>query len=170
MAAAFGQVLLATVFLCSGLPKLRDVPGLRRHIAATVPWLGPGPASVVAGALPVVELVTAVLVLTRAAWIGYTVATVLLLAFTVYLVGLLRSQPHASCGCAGPRDTPVSPLHVVRNVLLVTVCALTWWASALDGGPGATSYAVASGPAAVFGFAVLHLRELVTFFRPSRTA
>ncbi|MEU8734906.1 MauE/DoxX family redox-associated membrane protein [Streptomyces tendae] len=171
MAVAFGQLCLATVLFWSGLLKLRDVSAFRRHVATTLPRLGGGLSAALALAVPAVEVAAAGLLLIRPwAWLGCAAATLLLLAFTVYLIGLLRSRPDASCGCAGADDTPVSEVHVLRNVLLLTVCVLTWWATVrAGGGPGPVSYAVVVAPAAVFGVALLHLGELVSFFRPPRT-
>ncbi|MFK4545286.1 hypothetical protein RKD29_004882 [Streptomyces tendae] len=170
MAVAFGQLCLTTVLFWSGLLKLRDVSAFRRHVDTTLPRLGGGLSAALALAVPAVEVAAAGLLLIRPwAWLGCAVATLLLLAFTGYLIGLMRSRPDASCGCAGADDTPVSEVHVLRNALLLTVCVLTWWATVRTGGPDLAGYAVVAAPAAVCGIALLHLGELVSFFRPPRT-
>jgi hypothetical protein len=170
MAVAFGQLCLATVLFWSGLLKARDVSAFRRHVATTMPWLSWGLSTALALTVPAVEVVAAGFLLIRPlAWIGCAVATLLLLAFTGYLLGLLRSRPQAPCGCVGANDTPVSEVHLLRNALILTICVLTWWATVRTSGPDLASYAIAAAPAAVFGIAVLHLGELVSFFRPPRT-
>ncbi|MGW1717676.1 MauE/DoxX family redox-associated membrane protein [Streptomyces sp. NPDC002156] len=163
--AAFGQLCLVTVFIWSGVQKARDLRAFRRHLTATVPRLGRF-SGALAAAVPAVEWSAAGLLLLRPSeWAGYFVAAVLLGVFTLYLIGLLRSNPAASCGCAGADDTPVSGAHVVRNLLLLVICALTWWAAARSAGPGLSEYAVVVAPAAVFGVTLLHLGELASLFR-----
>ncbi|MFJ6686988.1 MauE/DoxX family redox-associated membrane protein [Streptomyces werraensis] len=171
MAVAFAQLCLTTVLLWSGLVKFRDVSAFRQHVATTMPWLGRGLPVTLALVVPAVEVVAAGLLLIRPlAWLGCAIATALMLAFTGYLMSLLRSRPHSPCGCAGASKTPVSDVHILRNALLLTMCVLTWWATVRTSGPDLASYAVTAAPAAVIGIAVLHLGELVSFFHPPRTA
>lgn len=169
MVIAFGQLCLVTVFVWSGLLKARDLPAFSRHVGATIPWLSGGFAAVAAAAVPAVEVGAAGLLLMRqSAWIGCAVATFLLVAFTGYLVSLLLTRPDASCGCTGANDIPVSGAHIVRNVLLLGLSVLTWWATMRASGPDLTTYAVTAAPAVVVGVAVLHFGELASLFRPTR--
>ncbi|WP_420719516.1 MauE/DoxX family redox-associated membrane protein [Streptomyces sp. NRRL S-481] len=66
--------------------------------------------------------------------IGFTVAALLLTAFTVGVSLVVRRGVGASCRCFGTSATPLGARHVVRNVLLTAVAATGAAAVAVAGG------------------------------------
>ena len=77
----------------------------------------------------------------------------------------MRTRPDASCGCAGASGTPVSGTHLLRNALLLTLTAGTWWAAVSTSGPSLPHYVLTAAPAAVTGITLLYLAELVSLLR-----
>ncbi|MFF8976845.1 MauE/DoxX family redox-associated membrane protein [Streptomyces cellulosae] len=162
---AFGRICLATVFLWSGVLKIRDFQGFRQHMARTVPFTR-HLTTLLATSVPVLELSTALLLVSRRPnWGGPAFALLLLCAFTAYLSKLLKSRPGVPCGCAGTDRTPVSRTHILRNTLLIMIGAGTWWATTRWSSPSPTDYALVAAPAAVMGAMLLHLAELTSLFR-----
>ncbi|AZK96991.1 MULTISPECIES: MauE/DoxX family redox-associated membrane protein [Streptomyces] len=165
---AFGQICLAAVFVWSAVLKFRDLRTFQRHIVLTVPAFGRS-AFAVALAIPVLEVgIALALFLRHPVWAGFGAAGLMLLAFTVYLWRILRSRPGVSCGCVGSAGSEVSAAHLVRNAVLLVICAGAWWATASSEGPGPVDYALVAAPAAVVGVTLLHLGELAALFRFSQ--
>ncbi|MFI1581741.1 MauE/DoxX family redox-associated membrane protein [Embleya sp. NPDC020630] len=116
--------LVGLVFVTSAVSKLRDFAGF----VASVPRLVPMP---IGRARPIAVLVvgaeTAVPILVAfppLGALGFTVAAVLLLAFTVAIAGALRRGRRSSCRCFGASDAPLGARHLARNaVLLAAACA-----------------------------------------------
>ncbi|MFI0967877.1 MauE/DoxX family redox-associated membrane protein [Streptomyces sp. NPDC021080] len=163
---AFGQLCLITVFAWSGVLKVHGFRAFRGHVSVTVPRLGRLASGVLAAAVPLTELcVVAFLVVRPSERAGLAAALLLLAAFTVYLLSLLRTRPDASCGCAGASDTQVSGAHLLRNALLLVLTAGTWWAAVSTSGPSPSDYVLAAAPAAVTGITLLYLAELVSLLR-----
>ncbi|MFJ7044753.1 MauE/DoxX family redox-associated membrane protein [Streptomyces sp. NPDC101112] len=166
---AFGRMCLIAVFAWSGVMKFRGRGEFRQHMLRTFAlpsWC----TDALVVAVPAVELcVAALLLLRRPGWSGPVAALVLLSAFTVYLVRLMRLRPDASCGCAGADGAPVSGVHVVRNLILLALCLTTWWVSSQPTAPSMVNQAVFAVPAAVTGIALLYLAELASFFRTPHT-
>lgn len=120
------QLILALVFLVAAVGKLRSRASWQGFTASIralglVPATAARPASAltVAAELGVVALL-ALPGLTR--W-GFLLALVLLAALTGGIVAVLRGGRQASCNCFGRGAETFSPLHVARNLLLVTVAA-----------------------------------------------
>jgi peroxiredoxin len=114
------RLLLAAVFVVSGVAKLRDPSGAATASAN----LGvPRRASVaVARTVTVLELLVAVLLLTPAFLLGAALALALLLVFTVGVLLTLRRGEHPDCHCFGTMHTsPVGWRTVARNVALTAV-------------------------------------------------
>ncbi|WP_412104183.1 MauE/DoxX family redox-associated membrane protein [Streptomyces europaeiscabiei] len=165
VAEAFGKMCLIAVFTGSGFLKIHGFRAFRRHVSATAPWVG-RLSGLLAFAVPVAEFCVAGFLLVRPQeWVGFAVAAFLLTAFTAYLLVLLLSESPASCGCVGSDDVPVSGAHIVRNILLLAVCAATWWASVYSADPKLIHYVLVAAPAVVMGIAMLYLGELVSLFR-----
>ncbi|WP_431932894.1 MauE/DoxX family redox-associated membrane protein [Nonomuraea jabiensis] len=127
------QVLLTTVFVVSAYSKLRSRAALR-SFAATLRSL-PGPARFPAAmATVVMELVAAatLIVLPQA---GLAVGGMLLIAFSAWIAVSLRRGRREPCRCFGASTTPLGPVHLVRNGLLLLVVALGSVALMSPGGP-----------------------------------
>ncbi|MEV4228961.1 MauE/DoxX family redox-associated membrane protein [Streptomyces bobili] len=163
---AFGRLCLLAVFLWSAFSKIRNFTDFRQHVATTIPRLA-SVAGPLAAAVTTAECAAAFLLFHPLEWVGVAVAALLLAAFTVYLLTLMRTDPEASCGCAGVTDTSVSGVHVVRNAILIADCGAIWWVTSYSAGPSLFDYAVMAGPAAAAAVVVLHLGELAAFFRPA---
>lgn len=154
---------VALVLLAAGVGHLRDLPGLRRALAAHG-VLGPGACRAVATVLAPVELVLAVaLVVTVLLPVGAlalvlaAVGAILLLGgFTGYLLVVLRrtrGRGEIPCGC-GLGAAPVGPWAVLRAGLLTGLALVVLGSVLTGGGPGITS-ASAGAPVAAQWFVVL---------------
>lgn len=83
-----------------------------------------------ARAVPLLEMFLAVLVLFGDGWIrgvGAFSAAMLLIVFTVFIIGVLRRQETVDCGCFGvlSSDSRVSLWSVARNCVLILAALLT---------------------------------------------
>jgi uncharacterized membrane protein len=79
----------------------------------------PGGSPLVRLVLPPLELITGALLIAGYRWAGI-VAGVLLAVFTAFLVFRLARHSSEPCRCFGEASNrPVSPLNVVRNVVLL---------------------------------------------------
>ena len=113
--------VLAAVFAWAGWAKLRRPVETARAFAG----LGVPAPRPMARAVPVVELVLAV-ALVVVPPVGGAVALALLAAFTVLIVGTLRSGRAVGCGCFGSAaEEPVSFVEIVRNGFLALLAMAT---------------------------------------------
>ncbi|OPC78973.1 methylamine utilization protein MauE [Embleya scabrispora] len=163
--------LVGLVFVASAVSKFRDFAGF----VASVPHLVPMP---IERARPIAILVvaaeTAVPVLVAVpplGALGFTVAAVLLLAFTVAVAGALRLGRRSSCRCFGASDAPLGARHLARNgVLLAAACAGA--AAAVPGGatdsPPLAGGVVAGAAGLVGALLIITLDDIVDLF--ARTA
>ena len=120
------RLTLAGVFLAAALPKIADPLAFAAAIA-NYRVFPDGLLHVIATVVPALELVGALAVLTG--WRlrgGASLLGGLLLAFTVLLAASLARGLDLDCGCFGRSDQvdPVGPLHLVRNVVLLALCAV----------------------------------------------
>lgn len=108
-------LVVAAVFGVSAAAKLRDREGTARSFAE----LGLVAPVGLAGLIPVLELLTAVALIALPV-VGAFLALGLLVAFTVVILGVIRSGATVSCACFGATSSsPVGWGSVVRNLLLV---------------------------------------------------
>jgi thiol-disulfide isomerase/thioredoxin/uncharacterized membrane protein YphA (DoxX/SURF4 family) len=125
-AAVFlARLLLAAVFLVSGVSKLRDLAGSRQAVrdfglpaALTAP---------IGTLLPFVELALVALLVTgdEPAVVGAAAALALLLAFTAAIVANLARGNHPPCRCFGALSAePLGWSSVVRNTALIGLALL----------------------------------------------
>ena len=137
-------LVLAAVLGWAGIAKLSRP----RTTAAGFAALGlPAPAAL-ARAVPLAEIVTAA-TLVVAPRIGAVAALVLLAAFSVVLVGAVRSNDDVSCGCFGASGrAPVSFVELVRNAMLLAA-ALAALATPTPVAPGLDDLVAATTAAAV---------------------
>ncbi|MGH9156522.1 MAG: MauE/DoxX family redox-associated membrane protein [Acidimicrobiales bacterium] len=125
-AGLVAAMVLAAVFVRAGAAKLAR-PG---PAAATFRTLGVPIPAFMARALPVAELVLAV-VLIAAPVAGGMATFVLLASFSALLARALGSGLNVGCNCFGSASTkPVSRRDLVRNALLavlaVAATGLSW--------------------------------------------
>ena len=117
--ASLAAIALAAVLVWAGVAKL-----LRpTHTARDFKQLGLPAPTVLARAVPVIELVVAIALVVVPGW-GGVAAFVLLAAFTTWLYSLIRSGVVVSCGCFGSASTePVTLVEVARNGGLLALAA-----------------------------------------------
>ncbi|GAA1614936.1 hypothetical protein GCM10009733_008980 [Nonomuraea maheshkhaliensis] len=147
------QVLLATVFVVSAYAKLRSRAALR-SFAATLGAL-PGPIRLpVALATAVVEVVAAA-GLAVLPWAGLAAGGGLLVAFSAWIAFSLRGGRREPCRCFGASVTPLGPVHLVRNGLLLLVVGVGTVALAFIGGPVTGAGLALAVPAGLVGAVLL---------------
>jgi hypothetical protein len=116
----------------------------------------------------VLELAVPVTLLTPAAAAGLLLATGLLVAFSTAVWSAIRRRTTTRCRCFGPTSTPLGPLHLVRNGLLLAVAAagagllLTGPAGPTD--PGGLAVAGAAG--VVLAAVLIRVDDLISVFTP----
>lgn len=115
--AMSSAAVLALVLVWAGSAKLRD----RERTASGFRAIGVPAPGVLAIAVPLAELVTAVL-LVAVPRIGGLAALVMLTAFSLFLVTRIRTGAAVGCGCFGSaRERPPSLVELVRNAGLATL-------------------------------------------------
>lgn len=130
------RALLAGVFTVSGLAKLRDRDGTAQ---AARDFGVPAPLSgFTARALPVVELLLAVLLIPRgSARLAATSIGVLLVIFSIAIAVSILSGRQTVCHCFGENSKePVGWGSVLRNLVLLAVTAFVAWPRETGAGPG----------------------------------
>ncbi|MBA2520500.1 MAG: redoxin domain-containing protein [Chloroflexia bacterium] len=129
------RLVLAAVFLVSGLAKLFDLAGSQK---AMRDFGLPEPVARIAGlGLPVAELLVAVLLLptVTAPWAGWG-AVVLLAAFIAGISYNLARGNTPDCHCFGQlQSEPIGPATLIRNGVLVAIALFIGIAGAAYG-PG----------------------------------
>lgn len=116
-------VVLAGVLLASAVGKFRHPDTVAGWAAMGVPRILQRRTLVTAH--PWGELVLAAALLLIGGWLSIVVTAAALLLMAAYLALVVRAlgRPEPSCACFGA-PTPVTPLTVGRNALLVVVAAL----------------------------------------------
>ncbi|MFC5813665.1 MULTISPECIES: MauE/DoxX family redox-associated membrane protein [Nonomuraea] len=166
------RLLLAAVFVTAAWTKVSGKAGwaafvgsLRQLDQVPGPLLRPAAFAVVA-----TEIVVAVLLLVPvrvAGWIGFALAGCLLLSFTLVIGRALSRGNRAPCRCFGASSTPLGPIHIVRNLILVCVAVLGL-AGASAPGAFEVPYALLAGVAGlVAGILITAFEDLVALFRPT---
>lgn len=138
-ALALAPLALAAVLVLSGLAKLRD-PASTASMIALLRLPSVLRHRLVPRGLPLLELVTAALLLTPWPWTFGVGAVLSLLLFTAFLVVIARAltfDPRPTCGCFGRvGDHRVNSRTLVRNILLLALALVTAWL-ALEAAPAA---------------------------------
>ena len=158
------RVALAAVFVLAGVGKLLDLPGSRK---AMRDFGVPEPYSGYAGtALPIAELLIAVLLIPSAtAWWAALAALLLLLAFIGGMANVMRQGKAPDCHCFGQlHPEPVGWQGLARNGVLALMALVVVVQGPSDPGPGpigwwadmsdATQVALALGGIGIALFAV----------------
>lgn len=168
---AFCRVVIGFVFTFSGLGKVRDVPQFVRSIAQFD--ILPQPVRMSSAVLVIVcecAVALAMLIGGSLVRIGFVLAVVLLVMFSVVLLSTLRRRISVSCNCFGANKQVVSFVDVGRNVCLI-VCACGGYAvSFATGGEqiglSVIEWGLAFVIAAFFSMIVINIREIVSLFQP----
>jgi hypothetical protein len=131
----FCRWLIGLAFAVSAIGKARAL----RSFRSTLTELGVLPARMASGAaLATITAEGLVVVLVAAgdvlAAAGFTLALVLLAAFSVILRAAIRKNADVSCNCFGPGERRVSWYDVARNGLLGLCCAAGLWAWVISAG------------------------------------
>ena len=111
------------LFLYTGVEKLADIHAFKDQLASS-PLLG-GMAGIVAWALPITEIVLAI-VLFLPGWQlrGLYAGLALMVIFTIYLVTILAIDDHISCSCGGIIENLSPHQHLWFNGAVTVLAAL----------------------------------------------
>jgi hypothetical protein len=161
--------MLVAVFVVSLVSKVRGraaYADFRRSVAAwqvlPLRWSGPAAAGAVAGEAAVVVL----LALPWTVPLGFVAAASVLAAFTFGIVSALRRGRVTTCRCFGASTASIGPAHVVRNGLLLAVCAGGVAGEALaTGSPSVGGAALAMSAAAIGVLFVVRFDDVVALTR-----
>lgn len=165
------RALFVTVFAASFVSKTGGFDAFAGSVRGMVPAAGQlaRPIAWVVFAFEAAVCLLLVLPAHTTAATGFLLASTLLLAFTLGIAATLRRGARVPCRCFGDTSTPVGPIHLVRNLLLVVVALA---------GAGATTAAERQLPIPVMllcaaagvllGAIVIELDAIVRLFRPVR--
>ena len=118
-AVAFG---IGLVFAVSGSGKLVAPSSIASFLEALSVWIDPRAVGVTIG---LVEIATAATIVAGLPW-APLVAIALLVVFTGGLVAVVVRGRRARCGCFGDvTSSPVGPMHILRNLVLIGLTATT---------------------------------------------
>ncbi len=113
--SSVAAVALSLVMLYAAQSKLRT----HQTTAHSFRQLGLPQPSLVAWLVPLAEILIAAALILLPGW-GGVAAFVMLVGFTTFLIGILRSGATVSCGCFGSsNDEPVSLSDIGRNLILL---------------------------------------------------
>ena len=108
-------VVLAVVFVVAAITKFRDRQGTQHSLST----MGLPIPRVLAVTIPIIEILTALLLVTDPRT-GGPCAVALLVAFSTLIVGRLLAGQRQGCGCFGTWSTgDLSWRDLARNALLV---------------------------------------------------
>ncbi|TDD42349.1 hypothetical protein E1286_30965 [Nonomuraea terrae] len=166
------RLLLVAVFITAAFTKvsgkdawLAFVRSLRQLKQIPSPLLQPAALAVVA-----IEAIVAVLLLIPvrvAGWIGFALAGCLLLSFTLVIGRALSHGNRAPCRCFGASSTPLGPIHIMRNMMLVCVAVLGLAGASASGTLDAPYALLAGAGGLVAGILITALEDIVTLFGPA---
>ena len=121
------RVVLATVFIYSGAMKATDVASFTDAVA-TFQLLPDGLVKLTATYIPWLEVVVGVAILVPFAWRGANlILFVLLLTFSAALETAIVRGIDIHCGCFGGGGDTNAWTALLRNVVLLAVCATTFY-------------------------------------------
>ncbi|MER5549018.1 MauE/DoxX family redox-associated membrane protein [Streptomyces sp. NPDC002589] len=158
------QLILTVVFLVSAIFKVRDIDTFAGRVRPALPSRVARHSYSVGVLVVFLEFATVVLLL-FVPYVGFLESAVLLIAFTVHLVRVIRSGVQVPCGCAGSSEAPTSRVHVVRNLLLLVMAVTGSSLSALAVGHLQLNHLVLLGPATIIGLGILYLQELTDLLK-----
>jgi hypothetical protein len=162
--AVSAQAALVVVFVVSAGGKVRDRRHYREFATSLHPLLPAAFRNSVPAVVVAAEITCAVLLLVPPATsLGFAVAAGLLVAFTAGTGWVLATGRTAVCRCFGVGAQRISPVHLVRNLLLLAFTAAGAGAGTVA--PGGVLPAVVAGT----GVALLMIRldDVTDLFRPA---
>jgi hypothetical protein len=161
------QVLIAVVFAVSAFTKLRTGVAFRSFAGSLV--MVPRQArSAVAAVLAVAE--AAVPLAMPVPRLGLALSGALLIVFSAGIaVSILRGL-RVACRCFGPSQTPLGPVHLVRNALLLAAVVLGLLAPEQASGPSIAELAVTVPAALVTAVVLIFFDDIADLFFPAQRA
>lgn len=172
-AEAFCRFTILIVFLLSSVGKARDLPGFASTIAAFK--VLPQGWSIAVSRIFLGGEFAVVVLLALENSLGFALADLLLVSFTLALMIVVLKNPGAaiSCNCFGHNREAVSYYEIARNAGLIAVGLLGWF---MDHGPlvrggkeladlDTGSWLIAGIAAGAFVALWLNLRNIVQLFR-----
>jgi putative oxidoreductase len=127
------RIALGGLFLVAGITKIGHAGDLAAAITAYRLGLPPPMVAAMAVALPPLEILLGLYLITGLLLpVSSTFAATLLALFTIAVASAVVRGVSAPCGCFGPGDNqPATWLTVARDVsFLVPAVYLAWWARA----------------------------------------
>lgn len=122
------SMLFVILFVYTAISKFMDFT-LFKETIATSPVLAPV-ASVVAWILPITEILVSVLLLIPAFRLkGLYASLGLMMAFTLYIIYILKFSPHVPCSCGGVIELMSWREHLVFNSAFILLAILGIWLS-----------------------------------------
>lgn len=113
-------ILFIILFLYTGISKLMEFAVFKEQISES-PILKPF-ASIIVFGLPVTEfIVSALLFIPRYRKTGFYAALILMIMFTIYIIGLLLFSKELPCSCGGVIDLLSWKGHVVFNSAFIAL-------------------------------------------------
>lgn len=111
--------LLILLFVYAALSKLFDYDSFRQQLQR-IPLLSQ--FSNAGWILPVAELITAVMLCVRLSrFTGLYISFFLLLAFTIYIAGMLLLAKHLPCSCGGVLRQMTWTQHLLFNIFFLLI-------------------------------------------------
>jgi hypothetical protein len=164
------QFAMGLAFAVSGISKVAG-PKAFAEFTASVGTLGRVPPRLrapLAAVVVVLELAVPVALATPAAGAAFMLAAGLLVAFSAAVWSAIRRRSTTPCRCFGPTSTPLGPLHLVRNGLLLAVAVVG--AALLLAGPGGPAepggLVVAGAAGVVLAVVLIRVDDLLSLFTP----
>lgn len=165
------QALLAAVFGVAAVGKVARA-AFHEFVTATgrlLPARWRGWRRLVAGAVLSAEVAIVVaVVVPLSAPVGFGLALALSTVFGVAVAGALRRGDRVPCRCFGATQTPIGPVHLVRNGVLAAV-AVAGLAVKVAGPAGELHLAgvvVAASAGLVGAVLLVRIGDLVALFAP----
>ena len=118
--------LLILLFVYTGVSKLNEQPKFIAVLSQS-PLIG-SKASLLAWTLPIIELITALLLLfppTRKA--GLIISLSLMCLFTAYIAYMILYTPHLPCSCGGVLRHMTWRQHLDFNIFFTMLCITGLW-------------------------------------------
>ena len=167
------RAALGVLFFLSVVSKSRNRVSFREFRDAMVrlaPWTAPALTGYAVGVLVVEWAAVVVLVVPGWFWgmvaAGFVAALVLLVMFSVVLVGAIRRGVVVGCRCFGSASRPVGAVQVLRNMLAIVVAVMGLVSLVVAGGGGGRPEGIAIAVVAglVLGALLVSLDELADLF------
>lgn len=122
------SMLFVILFVYTAISKFMDFTLFKETIASS-PVLEPV-AGIVAWVLPIVEILVSILLLVPVLRLkGLYASLGLMMAFTIYIIYILKFSPHIPCSCGGVIELMSWREHLVFNSAFILLAALAIWLS-----------------------------------------